>query len=157
MEGNYYGGTQGSLFFYKKDVEVARPQIQILLWTNKRIYEFGETGKRPKKIASRIFTSDANNWLPLALCCFALKYSWRTELADESRNIGFMPVLEGFWDKAQLLWFGLQSQESHVAKQRMEQGCKLRVMTLCQKRNPQMCSSLMSQRKTWAGRTFVVV
>jgi hypothetical protein len=45
VEGNHYGGIQGSLFKHKREIKVLRPDIAILLDTNRRIYVPGNKGR----------------------------------------------------------------------------------------------------------------
>ena len=45
IEGNHYGGIQGSLFKHKKIVKVSRPELDIAIETNRRIYSPGNEGK----------------------------------------------------------------------------------------------------------------
>ncbi len=44
MEGNYYGGIQGSLFKHRRKIEVARPRLAITVDTNRRVYVPGNKG-----------------------------------------------------------------------------------------------------------------
>ena len=53
VEGNHYGGLHGSLFKHRRQIKVLRPELTILVDTNRRVYSPGSKGRKRDRVKAQ--------------------------------------------------------------------------------------------------------